>query len=155
MSNPDVVTLPSTLMGLLMPLGDRTLLLPQVAMAELIGYRPAKAAEGAPDWYLGQLEWRDLRLPLIGFEATSGGEVKATERSRIAIINAQGGRSDVKFLGLVLQGIPRSVRLDQSLARADVDLAPFELSAATISGDVARIPDLIALEKALEEAGLI
>ena len=63
----------ASLTGLLVPLADRTLLLPNVAVAELIPYRAPQVTEGTPDWFLGQIAWRDLRLPLLSFEAASGG----------------------------------------------------------------------------------
>src|SRR5690606_466660 len=64
---------PSSLTGLLVPLADRTLLLPNVAVAELVPYRAPRTAEGAPSWFLGQVAWRGLSLPLLSFEAASNG----------------------------------------------------------------------------------
>ncbi|HBZ98965.1 MAG TPA: chemotaxis protein, partial [Pseudomonas sp.] len=54
--------------GLLMPLADRMLLVPNVAVAELIPYRAPQAVQGMPAWFLGQVQWRDLSLPLLSFE---------------------------------------------------------------------------------------
>ena len=54
----------SSLTALLVPLADRTLLLPNVAVAELIPYRPPHVTPGLPSWFLGQVAWRDLQLPL-------------------------------------------------------------------------------------------
>ena len=61
---------PDSLTGLLLPLSDRTLLLPNVAVAELIAYRNPQVAAGLPQWYLGQVAWRDLRLPLAKVRRT-------------------------------------------------------------------------------------
>lgn len=143
------------LTGLLVPLADRTLLLPNVAVAELIPYRAPQAAEGAPAWFLGQIAWRDLRLPLLSFEAASGGQAPAGSGSRVAVINALGGRPKVKFLALLVQGIPRSFKVAADLPAAEVDLAPLELAAARVGEEVVRIPDLVGLEQLLEDAGLI
>lgn len=55
----------SSLTGLLLPLSDRALLVPNVALAELIPYRAPQASPGLPAWLLGQIAWRDLRLPLL------------------------------------------------------------------------------------------
>ena len=109
---------PDSLTGLLLPLSDRTLLLPNVAVAELIAYRNPQVAAGVPQWYLGQVAWRDLRLPLLSFEAASSGEQQPVlgSSARVVVINALGGRPHVKFLALLVQGIPRSVRLDANLA---------------------------------------
>lgn len=145
----------ASLTGLLVPLADRTLLLPNVAVAELIAYRAPQAVEGMPTWFLGQVPWRDLRLPLLSFEAAAGGQVETGARARVAVLNAIGGRDHVKFIALLVQGIPRSIKIDAELARADVTLAPLELDAVNLGDVQARIPDLVALEQKLADAGLI
>ena len=146
----------SSLTGLLVPLADRTLLLPNVAVAELIPYRAPQAVQGnAPAWFLGQVPWRDLLLPLLSFEAASGGEAETGSRTRVVILNALGGRDHVKFIALLVQGIPRSIKVDASQARADAPLAPLELDAVNLGDVQARIPDLVGLEQKLADAGLI
>ena len=73
----------------------------------------------------------------------------------MAVFNALGGRPRVKFLALLLQGIPRALKVDARLPRAEAALAPLELAAVQLEGGVARIPDLQALEQKLADAGLI
>jgi chemosensory pili system protein ChpC len=148
-------TTTSTLTGLVVPLNDRSLLLPNVALAELMPYRAPLAIPGMPAWMLGQVAWRDLRLPLLSFEAASDGQAQIGSTARVAVINALGGRPHVKFLALLVQGIPRSVKLESNLARANVPLAPLELDAVSIADNVLKIPDLMALEQMLVDAGLI
>ena len=148
-------TAASSLTGLVVPLSDRSLLLPNVALAELMPYRAPLAIPGMPAWMLGQVAWRDLRLPLLSFEAASDGQAQIGSTARVAVINALGGRPHVKFLALLVQGIPRSVKLESNLARANVPLAPLELDAVSIADSVLKIPDLMALEQMLVDAGLI
>ncbi|WAG79426.1 chemotaxis protein CheW [Metapseudomonas furukawaii] len=145
----------SSLTGLLLPLSDRTLLVPNVALAELIPYRAPQASPGLPAWLLGQIAWRDLRLPLLSFEAAAGGEARVGPGARVAVLNALGGRPHVKFIALLLQGIPRSLRLEENLPRANAPLSVLELDAVQLGTDLARIPDLMALEQMLADAGLI
>ncbi|GLZ24977.1 chemotaxis protein [Stutzerimonas stutzeri] len=145
-----------SLTGLLMPLADRMLLVPNVAVAELIPYRAPQAVQGMPAWLLGQVQWRDLSLPLLSFEAASSGEPQPVgSAARVAVLNAVGGRDHVKFIALLVQGIPHSIKVDASLARADVELAPLELDAVNLGDMQARIPDLVGLEQKLADAGLI
>ncbi|AWK99368.1 chemotaxis protein CheW [Stutzerimonas stutzeri] len=145
-----------SLTGLLMPLADRMLLVPNVAVAELILYRAPQAVQGMPAWFLGQVQWRDLSLPLLSFEAASSGEPQPVgSAARVAVLNAVGGRDHVKFIALLVQGIPHSIKVDASLARADVELAPLELDAVNLGDMQARIPDLVGLEQKLADAGLI
>jgi chemosensory pili system protein ChpC len=145
-----------SLTGLLMPLADRMLLMPNVAVAELIPYRAPQAVQGMPAWFLGQVQWRDLSLPLLSFEAASSGQAQpVSNTARVAVLNAVGGRDHVKFIALLVQGIPHSIKVDASLARADVALAPLELDAVNLGDVQARIPDLVGLEQKLADAGLI
>ncbi|WP_152219526.1 chemotaxis protein CheW [Pseudomonas sp. SCB32] len=146
---------PATLTGLLVPLADRNLLLPNVAVAELITYRAPHPVDGLPAWYLGQVAWRDLRLPLLSFEAASGGQAEVGAGARVLVLNALGGRANVKFLALLVQGIPRSLKVGVDLKRADVPLAALELDAVGLGDEQARIPDLVALEQMLADSGLI
>ncbi len=141
--------------ALLLPLGDRQLLVPNSVVAELVPYRAPRAMPDMPGWVLGQIDWRDLRLPLLCFELACGARLVAGEQPRIAVLNALGGREHVKFIALLLQGIPRSVRVDAALPRHPAPLASLELEAVRVDEQEARIPDLIALEDKLAQAGLI
>lgn len=145
----------SNLTALLVPLADRTLMLPNVALAELIPYRAPQVTPGLPAWFLGQVPWRDLQLPLLSFEAASNGQPQIGPGVRVAVLNALGGRDQVKFIALLVQGIPRSLKVDGHLARANEPLAPLELDAVQLGEAVVKIPDLIGLEQKLADAGLI
>ncbi len=91
----------------------------------------------------------------MSFEIASGGRTQVGPNARVAILNALGGRPHVKFIALLVQGIPRSTRVDSELGRARAELAPLELDAITLVDGVAKIPDLVALEQKLADAGLI
>lgn len=142
--------------GLLLTLNDRLLLLPNTAVAELVAYRNVQPAENSPNWLLGQIAWRDLSLPLLSFEAASSDTPANLENARVVIINAIGGRPKFRFFALLIKGIPRSVRIDKSLQRLpDEQLQALELDAVSIDGEMAKIPDLAALEQKLADIDLI
>ncbi|WP_296266207.1 MULTISPECIES: chemotaxis protein CheW [unclassified Pseudomonas] len=143
----------SQLTGLLLPLGDRTLVLPNVAVAELVGQRRLSCERGAVDWHMGWLDWRQHRLPLIGFEAACGGHTPCGERARIVVLNALGD-TGLRYLALLLQGIPRSCKLDSQLNYVDVPLASLELAAVQVAEQVVRVPDLAGLERLVRDAQL-
>src|SRR5690554_2784571 len=54
-----------SLNGLIIPLAEQPLLLPNVAVAELVGYRLGQAASQGPAWFPGWANWRDQRVPLV------------------------------------------------------------------------------------------
>jgi hypothetical protein len=116
-------------------------------VAELIDYQDCTADPDAPEWYLGPISWRQRTLPLLSFEAACGGRTRVGGRARIVVLNALGGRNDLKFIALLIQGIPRSCKLDSQLSYVDVPLAELELAAVQIGETLARIPDLVGLEE--------
>ncbi|WP_433768539.1 chemotaxis protein CheW [Pseudomonas putida] len=142
------------LTGLLLPLADRNLILPNVAVAELIDYQPAAFDLDTPPWYLGRVTWRNRQIPLLSFESACGNKIVIGERARIVILNALGGRPELKFIAMLVQGIPRSYKLDSQLSYVDVPLCPLEQAAVQVADQVAKVPDLMALEELLVEAGL-
>ncbi|VVO41900.1 chemotaxis protein CheW [Pseudomonas fluorescens] len=145
----------SNLTGLLLPLADRHLILPNVAVAELIDYQPGTLDLDTPPWYLGRVAWRNRQIPLLSFESACGNQIVIGERARIVILNALGGRPELKFIALLVQGIPRSYKLDSQLSYVDVPLCSLEQAAVQIGEQVAKVPDLLALEALLVNAVLI
>ncbi len=152
-------TLPgTTVRSQLIPLADMHLLLPTTCIAEIVDWREAEAVDDAPAWWLGILEWRGLRIPLLSFEAANGrppGEV--SRHGRIAVLNGIGGDPELPFYALQLQGIPRLVLVDQAsidtIAEAEESL-PLVLEYATLQGQGVLIPDQDKLEVLLKSAGV-
>ncbi|VVN04011.1 chemotaxis protein CheW [Pseudomonas fluorescens] len=145
----------SNLTGLLLPLADRNLILPNVAVAELIDYQPGTFDLDTPPWYLGRVAWRNRQIPLLSFESACGNDIIIGERARIVILNALGGRPELKFIALLVQGIPRSCKLDSQLSYVDVPLCSLEQAAVQVGEQVAKVPDLLALEALLVDSGLV
>jgi len=92
---------------LTIPLHEETVLLPNAAIAEIVAYIEPASIEGGPDWFLGNVSWRETQVPLISFEAISGKDVaNAKKNSRIAILNTLNGNTKVPYVGILSQGIP-------------------------------------------------
>lgn len=144
----------SQLTGLLLPLADRNLILPNVAIAELVDYQASAFDLDTPPWYLGRVTWRERQIPLISFESACGQKIVIGERARIVILNALGGLPELRFIALLVQGIPRSYKLDSQLSYVDVPLCALEQAAVQVGEQVAKVPDLLGLEQLLVDAGL-
>ena len=132
---------------LLLPLADRYLLLPNVAIAELIDWQRGEPSTDLAPWHVRQIIWRDRELPLISFEVACGSPLVIGERARIVILNTLSDDPRLKFIGLVVQGIPRSYRIDSQLNFVDVSLSSLERAAVQVGDYVAKIPDLLGLVK--------
>lgn len=145
---PDFTTAPrTTLTTLMLPLADRSLVVPNVAVAELIDYPVRQPVLDAPTWHLGMIVWRDLQIPLVSFEAACGAAVVSAGK-RVVVLNCLSD-GPLQFMAIVIQGVPRSCKVDSQLSYVDVPLATLELAAVQISDRVAKIPDLDGLERLL------
>lgn len=153
MSNPQKIgnQRASEVSSLLIPLANGHLLLPTVTVAEMIPYRGAERDPESPDWYLGDFEWRDQRVPLISYEVICGGLMPSYNTDcRIAVLNNAGVDESLPFLGLATQGIPRLSRVkpEEIHEQEGVAAERFELMHVTHAGEPVLIPDVAALEQA-------
>ncbi|WP_455198526.1 chemotaxis protein CheW [Kaarinaea lacus] len=141
----------------IIPLTSMSLVLPNTCIAEVINYSEPMPVENAPGWFLGNLLWRGITIPVVSFEAAN--EVPAAEISRstrIAVLNGVSGNDKLSFYGVVVQGIPRLAALEkneiQEKANPDVSL-PLALSQTEIADQDAVIPDQVKIEEMLQKAG--
>src|SRR6188768_2141610 len=90
------------------------LLLPGVAVAEIVSFVPPEADndEAVPAWYLGNIYWRNQRVPLVSFETLVDGRPPlASSHCRIAVINNTGVSDQLKFFAILLRATPKLLRL--------------------------------------------
>ena len=142
---------------LMLELTDRTLLVPNVSVAEVINMHEPVPRAGMPAWYLGEINWRELPVPLISFETLSSGRpVSELDKPRIVVLNATSGLPDFHFLALRLRTIPSPVKVEsEGLRSAGESLQPYELDSVYVGDELYKLPDIAAIEKKLEEIGLI
>lgn len=147
-----------SLNGLVIPLTERGLLLPNVAVAELVGFRITRDRPGAPDWFLGWTRWREQQVPLVDPYRLLGQAADDSGRPpRTLIMNAIGGREGVHFIGMRVWSIPRSRKVLRGDLSAVGEPAPYISQTVQLADEpeVLMIPDLQAIESALEQAGLL
>ena len=142
--------------GVYIPIESSQLLLPNAAVTEVVGFQEPTPAAGAPEWLLGELEWRRQTIPIVSFERALGlSEGKLSHRARIIICNTLNGSQDLPFIGVVAKSIPRliHVRTDNIVdAKGEEDLGPLVLNKVTVAGEEAIIPDLDRLEQMLRDS---
>lgn len=145
--------LPNDIPGLLIPMQGRPWLLPNIVVAEIIPLRQPERPGHGPEWLLGWINWRDEEIPLLSFEKLNdSGQVSIGQDARIAVINTVTGK--IKFYGIIIQGIPRQSRVgNDDIVEEPVQSGPAEAMYVQMGGDLAVIPDLDAIERAI--AGLM
>ncbi len=142
-----------SLNGLIIPLDEQSLLLPNVAVAELVGYRLSQAAAQGPHWFLGWISWRDQRVPVIDPGLLLGQSATDSQAPRMVILNAVGGKPGVSFLAMRVAGIPRSKKIIRGELETVGAASEFVSQQVRLADEeqVLLIPDLEAIERALEQ----
>jgi chemosensory pili system protein ChpC len=144
---------------LTIPLHDELALLPNSAIAEVIAYKEPTPIDDAPDWFLGYIEWREKRVPIISFESVSGKEVvAAVKNSRIAVLNTLNGNAQLPYIGILSQGIP-SLAIVQEQGLEDkgssLEERPAVGAFVELGGIEALIPNIDEIEQRLIRLSLL
>lgn len=150
--------LPEQVAGLLIPMVGRPMILPNVAVAEIVPWkRPTRKDNASPAWLLGRVEWRGLQVPLISLELMNNIELDdAQHGSRIAVVNGVG-KTKMPFYAISIQGIPRLLRvypedITQEEQLPDKPALAWQMA---VNGERMVVPDLDYVESQLEQLGAI
>jgi len=138
--------------SLMIPTVNSNILLPNTSVAEIVPFSNVELFDknvNKPNWFLGHLLWRGINIPLLSIDVIKGlDDPQANKRSRVAIAHTLNSNSDLPYLAIVVQGIPRlsHVREDNIKYMQDEDLSEAEKMRVEIDSVAASIPDLDRLE---------
>ena len=98
---------------MLLPLNSLNLLVPNSAVAEIIGYSAPRPLSKCSDWFVGVVLWRGVYIPVVAVEqmcdiATAG----VGPRARIAVIYNPEKDPELPYVGIHMQDIPRAYLAD-------------------------------------------
>ncbi len=144
----------SDIPGMLLPVSGKLLLLPGVSVAEIVNYSYPDRPDDAPAWYFGKIIWRKLEVPVVSFELLNGQELPRTAANRrIAVLNNTGVSDDLPFIAIIIQGIPRLVRVTpKDIGDGDnSNRGPAERMIVQLGSESVVIPDVGALERAYQQ----
>lgn len=137
--------------SLMVPMQGRPLLVPNLAVAEIVPFNAPVPESGKPSWYLGHIMWRGVKVPVISVVQVRGDDEDIPAEARIAVFNGLGG--EVPFYGVISHGIPRLVRVrQQDLEAMDGMYTPIDDAFVAVGGELAIIPNLIQLESMIAAA---
>ncbi|MCW8925615.1 MAG: chemotaxis protein CheW [Xanthomonadales bacterium] len=141
---------------ILAPLDDGHLLLPNSAVAEVLAYKQPEPFRKAPNWLLGEIAWHGWQVPIICLEQLINKKHRnsVTPKSRILVIKTLGESTQVNYIGLLIQGLPRLKTVTpKNLGELATDDLPDALfSRVSIDDLEAVIPELSELTLAVEQA---
>jgi len=141
---------PDNIPSLMIPMWGEPLLVPNTAVAEVIGFiEPEGEAEGA---YLGTIYWRGLHVPMLNLEEEMPSEEVLSRSARIAIFNTILGDKKRPFVALLVNGIPRLSHITEADIRYASEDDEEELAAGfqaivMLGQEIARLVEITALEE--------
>lgn len=143
--------------SLWVPLDGVNLLVPNVAIAEVINYQPLDLIQDGPEWLLGCLRWRDQELPVISMESLCGHSLPQAEHSaRISVLNSVQAQSEMPFYAMVTADIPRLIHADADAlgeSLAPIRTLPDSVAdCVQIGNEEALIPDLDIVQNVVASA---
>lgn len=141
----------SEVASLLIPLHEKQLVLPNVTVAEIIPYRSPTPISEHANWLLGQLEWRNIHIPVLAYEILNGGSVPPIEGARLAVVNGTGAKRNLPFYAILIQGIPKltHIKEDDVVAVEAMHSGAYDQMAVSLFGEQAMIPNLEMIENEL------
>lgn len=141
---------------ILAPLAGAQMLLPNSAIAEVLAYTQPEPFKQGPGWLLGELAWQGWQVPIVCFEQIADRKQRTAvnPKSRILIIKTLGESTQVNYIGLLIQGLPRLTRVTaNTLEERQADALPGVLfSKVGVDGQEAVIPELGELTMVVEQA---
>jgi chemosensory pili system protein ChpC len=94
---------------MLLPLTSLNLLIPNSAVAEIIGYSTPRQLSDTSDWFAGVVLWRGVYIPVVAVEQMCNLDIaRIGPRGRIAIIYNPEKDPELPYLGIHMQDIPRA-----------------------------------------------
>lgn len=138
------------------PLTEGYVMLPSSAVAEVLNFTSPQPLKKSPPWLLGELPWNGWQVPVISFEGLMNTRANkpTAKRTRILIIKTLGESTQVNYIGLVIQGLPRlkKVSANTLVEKKSEKLPNTVFSQVCIDDMQAVIPKLGKLTKTVEKA---
>ncbi len=122
---------PTSVRCMLLPLASLNLLIPNSAVAEIIGYSTPRQLSDTSGWFPGVVLWRGVYVPVVEMEKLCNlGTAQVGPRTRIAIIYNPEKDPQMPYIGIHMQDIPRAylAEADSMVAGSDEGLNPYLLT---------------------------
>ncbi len=130
---------------MLLQLTSLNLLIPNSAVAEIIGYSTPRPLPDSSDWFSGVVLWRGVYVPVVVVEQMCNlSTAQVGPRARIAIIYNPEKDPDLPYLGIHMQDIPRAylAEAESMESGSDENLSPYLITRVDDEQLARVIPDI-------------
>lgn len=128
-------------------------LIPAANVAEIISLVPPRVTDGVPDWFLGDITWRERSVPLVCLSATRDlvreQGLESSSRAKTVILYGLQETAQLPFYGIRVARPPRPLLVTANDLTASGIPDPndsLRLGVVKIGDAEASIPNLAELE---------
>lgn len=143
---------------IILTLRNQNVIVPDALVAEIISVKEIEEGAGKPEWYLGDMKWRGINVPLMSFEAAGGMKhAKVNLNTQAAILYAvtkDGEEVKHPYIGLVMSGVPHISNFSREQFKFDSDAAedhPMIAQNVRINGASVSILDVDSMMNMVDE----
>lgn len=94
----------------ILTLRKQNVILPSELVAEIISVKDIEEVDSSEEWFLGNISWRGVEIPLISFEVAGGMEASRVNLNAQAAVlysvNKEGRENKFPYLGLIVSSMP-------------------------------------------------
>jgi len=141
---------------ILAPLNEGYVMLPNSVVGEILNFNSPEPFKQGPAWLLGEIAWHGWQVPVINYERLirDNGITTITSKSRILIVKTLGESTQVNYIGLLIQGLPRLKKVSENTLQETQteELPETVFSRVSIDNLQAVIPELGDLTRIVELA---
>ena len=130
---------------MLLQLTSMNLLIPNSAVAEIIGYSTPRRLADTSDWFSGVVLWRGVYVPVVVVEQMCNvSSARVGPRARIAIIYNPERDPELPYIGIHMQDIPRAylAEAESMESGSDENLSPYLVTRVDDEQLARVIPDM-------------
>lgn len=146
----------SDIRTLLTPLTEGNILLPNSVVAEILEYTSPEPFKKAPIWLLGELAWHGWQVPVVSYLRiiNKRSQDAVTKKSRILIIKTLGYSTQLNYIGLLIQGLPKikTVSAETLIQNQQSVKSKSVFSRVQVDEQEAMIPEIAVLTGLIEKA---
>ena len=139
---------------MLIPLQQHYLLLPNSTIAEVIPMPRVKPAEELPNYWIGECNWHEKKLPVINLESLiEGKDYDASDAHKLCVLHGINDSADIEVYALPCYGVPQLIHLNESALKLaqDTEGSGFLHYQIQIGKKMAYIPNLDKIEATLSQ----
>ena len=136
----------------ILTLRTENVIVPDALVAETVSVKDIATDESRPQWYLGDMKWRGVDVPLLSFETAGGMKHTTVNLNTQAVVLYAVARDNeevaVPYIGLVMSGVPHITNFSRNQFKFDSEATedhPMVAQNVRINGARVSILDIDAM----------